>query len=100
MGRSMSPPLGPLAIVLLESVIDNVILVVPLVVVIGLAFVVPFSAACSTFAGLAFDGAMSGLVVGGSLEGTALSHACSFSLPCLRFWFDASYRNPFRLVVS
>ena len=64
MGRLMSPLLGPLAIVLLESVIDNVVLVVPPVMVIGLAFVVTFSAAFSTFAGLAFDGAMSGLVVG------------------------------------
>ena len=81
MGRYMSPLLGPLAIVLLGSFIDNVLLVVPPVMVIDLAFVVTFSAAFSTFAGLAFDGAMSGLVVGGGLEGTDLSHTCSFPLP-------------------
>ena len=77
MGRYMSPLLGPLAIVLLESVIDNVVLVVPLLMVVGIAFVVTFSSAFSTFAGLAFDGVMSGLVVGGSLEGTDRCHTCS-----------------------
>ena len=64
-----------------ESVIDDMVLVVPLVLVLGLAFVVTFASALATFAGLAFDGAMSGLVVGGGLEGTDLSHTCSFPLP-------------------
>ena len=40
MGRLMSPLLGPLAIVLLGSFVDNVIMVLLLVMVIGLAFVV------------------------------------------------------------
>ena len=53
------------------------VLLVPLVLVIGLAFVVTFSYAFTTFAGLAFGGVMSGLVVGGVLEGTDLSHTCS-----------------------
>ena len=81
MGRSMSPLLGPLAIVLLGFFIDNVVLVLLLVMVIGLAFVVTFAAAFSTLAGLAFDGAMSGLMVGGGLEGIDLSQICSFPLP-------------------
>ena len=81
MGRYMSPLLGPLAIVLLGSIIDNVVLVLLLVMVIGLAFVVTFAAAFSTLAELAFDGALSGLMVGGGFEGTDLSHTCSFPLP-------------------
>ena len=81
MGRYMSPLLGPLAIVLLGSLIDNVVLVLLLVMVMGLAVVVTFAAAFSTLAGLAFDGAMSGLMVGGGLEGIDLSQVCCFPLP-------------------
>ena len=69
-----------MALVPLESVIDDMVLVVPLVLVLGLAFVVTFASALVTFAGLAFGCVVSGLVVGGSLEGPDLSHACSFSL--------------------
>ena len=81
MCRFKSPLLGPLAIVLLGCFVDNVVLDLLLVMVIGFAFVVPFAAAFSTLAGLAFDGAMSGLMVGGSLEGIDLSQICSFPLP-------------------
>ena len=77
-----------MALVLLESFIDDIVLVVPLVLVIGLAFVVTFSSAFSTFAGLAFDGAMSGLVVGGGLEGIDLYHTCSLSLSERVRYFD------------
>ena len=81
MGRFMSPPLGPLAIVLLEFSVDNVALVLLLVMVIGLAFAVTFAAALSTLAGLAFDEVVSGLMVGGGLEGIDLSQVCCFPLP-------------------
>ena len=64
------------------------VLLVPLVLIIGLAFVVTFSSAFTTFAGLAFGGVMSGLVVGGVLEGTDLSHTCSLSLPESVRYFD------------
>ena len=70
MGRYLSPPLGgPLAIVLLGFFVDNVALVLLLWLVIGLAFAVTFAAALSTLAGLAFDEMLSGLMVGGGLEG-------------------------------
>ena len=69
-----------MALVHLESVIDDIVLVVPLVFALGLAFVATFSFAVNTFAVIAFGGVMSGLVVGGILEGTDLSHTCSLSL--------------------
>ena len=81
MGRSMSPPIGPLDIVLLGIFVDNVALVLLLVMLIGLAFALTFAAALSTLAGLAFDEVLSGLMAGGGLEGTDLSHTCSFPLP-------------------
>ena len=63
-------------------------LLVPLVLVIGFAFVVTFSSAFNTFAVIAFGGVMSGLVVGGVLEGTDLSHTCSLSLSERVRYFD------------
>ena len=69
-----------MALVPLESVIDDMVLVVPLVLVLGLAFVATFSFPFDTFAVIAFGGILSGMVVGGNLEGPDFSHACSFSL--------------------
>ena len=74
MGRLMSPLFGPLTIVLaLVLSVDNVALVLLLVLVIGLAVTVPFAAALSALAGLAFDELLPGLLVGGILEGIDLS---------------------------
>ena len=74
MGRLMSPPLGPLTIVLaFVLAVDNIALVLFLVLVIGLAFAVTFAAAFSAFAGLTFDELLSGLLVGRILEGIDLS---------------------------
>ena len=62
-------------------------LLVPLVLVVGLAFVATFSFAFNTFSVIAFGGVLSGLLVGGVLEGTDLSHTCSLSLPeCVRYF--------------
>ena len=55
MDRFISRPLGPLAIVLFEFSVSNVTLVLPFVLVIGVAFAVTFVDAFSIFAGLAFD---------------------------------------------
>ena len=63
-------------------------LLVPLVLVVGLAFVATFSFAFNTFAVIAFGGVMSGLVVGGVPEGTDLSHTCSLSLSERVRYFD------------
>ena len=74
MGRLMSPPLGPLTIVLaFVFAVDNIALVLFLVLVIGLAVAVTFAAARSAFAELALDELLLGLLVGGSLEGIDLS---------------------------
>ena len=70
----MSPLLGPMTIVLaLVLSVDNVALVLFLMLVIGLAFTVPFAAVLSALAELAFDELLLGLLVGGILDGIDLS---------------------------
>ena len=74
MGRLMSPPLGPLTIVLaFVFAVDNIALVLFLVLVIGFAFAGTFAAALSALAGLAFDELLSGQFVGRILDGIDLS---------------------------
>ena len=70
----MSPLLGPLTIVLaLVLPVNNVALVLLLVLVIGLAFTVPFAAVLPAHAELAFDELLLGLLVGRILQGIDLS---------------------------
>ena len=74
MARLMSPPLGPLTIVLAFVIaVDNIALVLFLVLVIGRAVAVTFAVALSALTELAFDELLFGLLVGGSLEGIDLS---------------------------
>ena len=70
----MSPLLGPMTIVLaLVLSVDNVDLVLLLMLVIGLAFTVPFAAVLSAIAELAFDKLLLGLLVDRILQGIDLS---------------------------
>ena len=70
----MSPLLGPMAIVLaLVLSVDNVALVLFLMLLIGLAFTVPFAVVLSALAELAFDELLLGLLVDRILQGIDLS---------------------------